>query len=275
VYACPILLAVPIPSPELEGVRLKLFWACDHFRDLDVAIGDLFAKQSKAVRHEVKDQNELIVTWPNEPPLEPRYALLLGDCIHNVRSALDHLVAQLAILNNAPSTAIEKTSFPVCLSRDDFKNVTVRRVAPFISSLALAEIEKLQPYSTCDGTQDILWVLSQLDIIDKHRLLIVAKHKMRARAFKISTEDGQELAVTIPPNNPWKPSENGAEIIRFRIAGLQRYTKMRVQLTAEGTVQIEQTGLVCDGQNPLVLLGECIVYVSSIVERFGKMFFRE
>jgi hypothetical protein len=260
-------------APPLEGVRLKLFRAYDHFRDIDVAVGEMYAKQSKAAGHKVENQNELVVTWPDEPPLDPRFAIILGDCVHNLRSALDHLVAQLAILNNAPSAAIEKTAFPVCLSAADFKNSTVRKVAPYISRNALAEIEKLQPYSTGDGVQDILWVLSQLDIIDKHRLLIVAKHKMRARYFRVATESGQVLAHTLSPDNPWKSSENGAEIIRFQITGLQGYTKMHVQVDTEGTIQIEQTGLICDGQNLLLVLRDCINYVSSIVDDFGQMFF--
>jgi hypothetical protein len=262
-------------APQLEGIRLKLFRAQDYFRDLDVAIGAFYAEQSKAAGHKVENQDELIITWPDEPPLDPRLALILGDCVHNMRAALDHLVAQLAILNGATSNAIEKTAFPVCLSAADFQNATVRKVAPYISGNALTEIEKLQPYSTGDGVQDILWVLSQLDIIDKHRLLIVAKHKMRARSFRVAAESGQVFAHTLPPDNPWKSSENGAEIIRFQITGLQTYTKMRVQVDTEGTIQIEQTGLICDGQNLLLVLRDCINYASSIVDAFGQMFFGE
>lgn len=262
-------------APQLEGVHLKLYRAVDHFRDLDVAIGATYAEQSKAAGHKVENQAELIVTWPEEPPPDPRFALILGDCIHNIRSALDHLVVQLALLHMASSVAIDKTAFPICLSPADFKKATVRKVAPYISGNALTEIEKLQPYSTGDGMQDILWVLSQLDIIDKHRLLIVAKHKIRARSFKVTTGDGIEFAHTLPPDNPWKTSENGAEIIRFRLTGPQPYTKVRVQLSAEGTIQIEQTGLVCDGQNLLLVLRDCLNYVASIVDNFGEMFFGE
>jgi len=262
-------------SPQLEGVRLKLYRAVDHFRDLDVAIGEFYANQSKAAGHKVEHQTELTITWPEQPPLDPRFTLILGDCIHNIRSALDHLVAQLAILNGAPNEAIKKTAFPVCLSPGDFKNATVRKVAPYISGIALAEIERLQPYSTGDREQDILWGLSQLDIIDKHRLLIVAKHKIRARSFRVSTEDGHDFTHTLPSDNPWKPSENGAEIIRFRITGLQSYTKMHVELSAEGTIQIEHTGLICDGQNLLLALRDCLNHASSIIDSFGEMFFGE
>jgi hypothetical protein len=240
-----------------------------------VAIGAFYAEQSKAAGHKVENQNELIVTWPDEPPLDPRLALVLGDCIHNIRSSLDHLVAQLALLNNATSVAIEKTAFPICLSPNDFKNATVRKVAPYISGDALREIEKLQPYSAGDGVQNILWVLSQLDIIDKHRLLIVAEHKIRARFFRVATESGKVIAHTLTPDSPWKSSGNGAEIIRFQITGLQGYTKMRVQVEAEGTIQIEHSGLGCDGQNLLLVLLDCLNDVGSIVDNFGDMFFGE
>jgi hypothetical protein len=263
-------------AAELDGVRWKLRRAIDQFTDLDVAIGELFANQSKAAGTKMGDEGDLIVTFPHEPPLDPRFALIIGDCIHNTRSALDHLVAQLAILHNAPDEAIGKTSFPVCLCDTDFKSKTVRKVAPYICSKALTKIEELQPYSTGDKEKDILWVLSQLDNIDKHRLLIVANHKVRVRSFSATLGDGKPLLIDIPPEAPWRSAENGAEILRFRLTPKPPTPmKMYVEMSTEGTIQIEQTGLNCDGANLSLVLRDSIEYVGGIINKFGQKFFGE
>jgi hypothetical protein len=55
---------------------------------------------------------------------------MVGDCVHNARSALDHLVYQLAILNHAPEESARKTSFPVCLIPKDFKNAPSGKLLP-------------------------------------------------------------------------------------------------------------------------------------------------
>src|SRR5260370_28200532 len=104
---------------------------------------------------------------------------MIGDCVHNLRSALDHLVYQLAILNKAPASARDKTSFPIFLDQNGFIGVTNKKVKPYVSAEAFAQIERSQPYFTANPSElplmerHTLWVLSQLDIIDKHRLILV------------------------------------------------------------------------------------------------------
>jgi hypothetical protein len=257
----------------LEGVSWKLRRAIDHLRDIDVAVGEMYLlKDAKTAGHKVdKDRTELIITYPYQPPLDPRFSMMVGDCIHNTRSALDHLVAQLAILHRASARAIELTAFPVCLTAEKFKEATDRKVAPHISGDALTEIERLQPYSTGDGENDILWVLSKLDIIDKHRLLLVAKDKVRVRGIDVTTRDGQKFARHDFVESPWKSPENGAELIRFKFP--QPMPEMHVKVDTEGTIQLEQSGLICDGRNLMIVLRDSIEYVGWIVSRFHDLFF--
>jgi hypothetical protein len=180
-------------KPSLLGAYSKIDPAVDHFNQIDIAIGKTFLADNNvgAARHELKaDSQEIIVSLAEQAPLDPHLAHMVGDCVHNARSVLDHLVYQLALLNEAPKEAATKTSFPICLTSKEFRNATNGKVAPFIKVPALTEIEKFQPYKTEDNERDILWILGQLDIIDKHRLLIVAKAQARPTAFKISTADG-------------------------------------------------------------------------------------
>jgi hypothetical protein len=262
----------------LDGVWAKLDRARLHLDDLHTCMARLFTpKQDGAATaaHEYNsDRQELIVRLPKATPTDPSFPLLVGDCIHNARSALDHLVFQLAILNRAPSAAANKTMFPVCLTPEQFRDSTARKVAPFVSGATLAEIEKLQPYATGNAdAEDILWVLSQLDIIDKHRLLLVTVSKFRPVAFTVTVPTGEQFAHEIP-SGKWKPSADGAEIIRFDLSSaIKQQGKVHVKIKTASSVQIESTGMVCDGMPVEAVLSDCIQHTINIVGGFQEMFF--
>ncbi len=267
-------------NSSLTGARAKIERARYHFKQIEDAICQLWAAEAENPStalpcHKVEGQH-VIVFQPHSTPVDPALSLMLGDCIHNARSALDHLAFQLTILNGASGEAASKISFPACLTHGEFKNATRNKIAPFISALALAEIEKLQPYSTGDGVQDILWVLSQLDIIDKHRLLIVTQCKVRPTGFTVTVPSGEEATCYLPPRE-WKPSEVGAELIRFDLSQsvLPGPGKVHLKVTTAMTVQIEKTGLVCDGLLIQAILNDSIQYVIDVIDSFGRTFFSE
>jgi hypothetical protein len=85
-----------------------------------------------------------------EPPAH--LSLIIGDCLHNLRSALDNLVFELALAyQKGPlSSDIEgKSAFPI-LSNDIAKDPESLRkfdnMTGGIDPLAKAEVEGLQPY---------------------------------------------------------------------------------------------------------------------------------
>jgi hypothetical protein len=266
-------------NPALDSPRAKIKRANHHLEQIDIAIGQLWAAESQNIPapapcHKMEG-NHLIVFRAHSAPLDPSLSLTVGDFIHNTRSALDYLVFQLAILNNASVEAASRVSFPACLTRGEFRNAVRHKIAPFIGSAALAEIEKLQPYSTGDEERDILWVLSQLDIIDKHRLLIVTKSKVRPTGFTITTATGAQATAYLPPGQ-WKPSEAGTELIRFDLSSVSFPPgQMHVEIQTAMTVQIEKSGLICDGMIIQMALCDCIKHAVNIIDSFGKLFFSE
>jgi hypothetical protein len=107
--------------------------------------------------------------------------LILGDCVHNLRSALDHVVWALS----DPVVRDRQTSFPIFVDRNDFfrraKNGEgagkpgwgsgLHKLAG-VSKEAFAVIEAAQPYHAGnDAPTQTLAVLDHLDITDKHKLL--------------------------------------------------------------------------------------------------------
>jgi hypothetical protein len=97
------------------------------------------------------------------------FGTLIGDVLHNCRSALNHLAYDLAVAHTGSlSKELEEGSeFPIFLTepRNDAWEKRVGGIAPE----AQAAIKSLQPYHPHDSDVDGLEALYRLSNIDKHR----------------------------------------------------------------------------------------------------------
>jgi hypothetical protein len=274
------LMAITLPqhpdgTPELEGVRAKIGRAEYHVLDLHSrGMATLDTKgETLPPKVEVNSKGHVERTTfrhPKPRPLDPTLPLIIGDCIHNLRSALDHLVYQLAILNGAGPDAAGKTSFPIYLRPNMFQDVVSKKVAPFISGTALTEIDKLQPYKTPDPENCTLWKLSQLDNFDKHRLLLVVAQEFRLNSWRITA--GGETHSGVTPDSKWKPCIEGAEIMVMETIG---GAEMNMQAEVATAIKFSNTAAFCNGHIVEDVLKECGLEVHRIIDHFGKMFFGE
>jgi hypothetical protein len=77
-----------------------------------------------------------------EPPL--RLGVILGDCLHNLRSALDHLAWQVTRLDGG--TPNDTTQFPIASrSEEQFEAMAARRI-PGLSPRHRAMVKRAQPF---------------------------------------------------------------------------------------------------------------------------------
>jgi hypothetical protein len=121
------------------------------------------------------DVNNLYkLTWLevlDPPPIE--LSPIIGDCIHNLRAALDNLVYELALAHHGgrvPPDFEVKLQFPIFDHSAKFASKGKNMIGG-IAPAAQAIIEELQPYHREDTfRKDRLWQLHWLDIEDKHRL---------------------------------------------------------------------------------------------------------
>lgn len=105
------------------------------------------------------------------------WGMIIGDIIHNLRSALDLLISDLLIVNGNKPT--ESSSFPVSKSEKVFLDQGIRKVEG-INDAAIEIIKELKLYKDGNPT---LWELHQLDIIDKHRAIIPVVNENKAVVF--------------------------------------------------------------------------------------------
>lgn len=116
-----------------------------------------------------------IVDIKTPPPLE-QWSLIAGDCVHNLRSALDSALYATAIHDSGvnPPPDAGRLQFPICDTEAAFDKEKSRRKLSNLSVKAQVWIERAQPYNrTYKDSPSLLRILREFDNTDKHRLLNV------------------------------------------------------------------------------------------------------
>src|SRR5579864_4992836 len=83
---------------RIHGIRLKIERAKEHIRDLDAAIKRFVQEQPYtlgAKPHRIPEIEHTTLYVAEVKPIPDCISLIVGDAIHNLRSALDHLMWQL------------------------------------------------------------------------------------------------------------------------------------------------------------------------------------
>ena len=217
--------------PSLEGVDLKLNRAIDRFETL-VNASNEFGEDPDSKLIVVEDHSEppgivLRVKEVRRPP--PEIALLIGECVQQYRSALDHLAFQLLIANTRgriPARLVKRSEFPIFNSGPRFRGKLNRKGQPLAGSgLAKIEgiredaaraIEQLQPYHRWKHPRTrILWQLQELSSIDKHRFPHVAQAIQRGSAMTVIK--AHNIARLEGPGFKPGPFKRDAVVAEFKI----------------------------------------------------------
>jgi hypothetical protein len=177
---------------SLDDAKDKLRWAIHHFEILRPEI-EAFEKRDNHSFSVNLDRDEGAYTFHVHglEPVDPDWGLVLGDCIHNARTALDYLMVQLfARATQQDPRETTGVLFPISSEPGNFRSLPGVVEARKVQSLSgyLARIEELQTYNilnpsvwqlfNADGKwsppypiADPLAQLQQLDIVDKHRVV--------------------------------------------------------------------------------------------------------
>ncbi|MFC9560369.1 hypothetical protein [Agromyces sp. NPDC056965] len=125
------------------------------------------------------------------------WSLLIGDTIHNYRSALDALAWEVAHLDGRAPHArhLRRIYFPICTSRKDWEE-QVKGPLSSVPKGILERLHSVQPYPFAPVDEGIFVILHKLDIEDKHKALlradVIARDKHQV-AFKAELENGDEF----------------------------------------------------------------------------------
>lgn len=112
-----------------------------------------------------------------------RMALVIGDVVHNLRSALDHAYWLIvcgtererffSIFKDRRPPAEKEASvqFPFAKDANSLEKALRNRFAYYAGTAFLIALRQLRPHGP-PGGNDLLCLIHQTDILDKHRLLI-------------------------------------------------------------------------------------------------------
>lgn len=148
-------------------------------------------------------------------PFRDRWSLVAGDCVHNLRSALDHLVYAVAAGQSIGGKISNERNlqFPITASPDIFAKECWR--IKTLSDAVRTAIEGVQPYNRPDRLlPPLLSLIQYFDNIDKHRLLHIALCKQQIGEGQIYFPDGYRITETSANAGDLI---DGAEIMSFTI----------------------------------------------------------
>lgn len=159
-------------------------------------------------RHEIRAGEGTMI----EPRIQPnaRWGVLIGDCIQNLRAAMDHAAFQL-VSEPTRSSEADNITFPIFDNAKKFEAWKKKQAwIGAIDPQAVSIIDSLQPGGTLAPHEHILWKLYRLSNIDKHRTVHVAAlgigQLASSHPFVIQEEDRETgtvvIASTLDAANP-------------------------------------------------------------------------
>lgn len=278
-------------NPSLDSVWAKVHHAKEHRDALNRYISETFADEANqpvvGARFE-PESGEYVKYISRMPDLERfllEVGLRVGDTIHNLRCALDHLVVQLALLRKGTLTPKEarQLQFPITDTPEKFaerRGRYLRRVAPAQRTI----IEQFQPYDTrtSTGLPDAYagpWIhplrlLRELSNEDKRRVIVAvldpgsyrAGGRTGTGAFAdlMAIADRMEGGTSIPAQR----LELGTVVERGQVRGDVR------PLDAE--VDSHMTPAVCLSENRPVIeaLDRIAAFVIHVIHELEPLFQR-
>ena len=198
----------------LAGIAAKIRRADEHISTLDAEF-DVFLKEHYQITGSF-DSNlrKYTFTALGSEALPTRFAVIVGEVAHHLRSALDHLVTQLQFFG-AGDGKPDVLEFPICRTPKQFEEACRRGKLTGIPEAALKTIGAVQPYRTSEPVDSsALAVLHELDRIDKHRLLLVVVACVQmANTLKVDATRNVTITGMSPPIPPGvRPTKEGRAI---------------------------------------------------------------
>lgn len=160
---------------EFAGIKEKLKRANENIRNLEIEV-NAFLKEGKHAIIPEHDTQLLLeaIEYHKNRVIPPRFSVLTGEIVHHLRSCLDHIVWELSdpYYREKYRWFIE---FPILREEPIDKNDISRyerKIKGITNSKAVELIGLLQPYKAPDPKDTFLYIVHDLDRIDKHRELV-------------------------------------------------------------------------------------------------------
>ncbi len=177
--------------PVCKGARLKIKRADKHIADIELSI-DCLKKRLVCRAHIEPDTGCEFIKCDFED-IEDRETFddlpaMIGDAVHNLKCALDHAWLE-TMTRLVPAKSWERSKFPAYATPEDVESA-LRKLEIHISSPQFFDLimTKVEPHDRGDFA---IRTVHELDIRDKHRLLIPVVHYSSIGDIYLKDQQGQ------------------------------------------------------------------------------------
>jgi hypothetical protein len=252
---------------DFGGARIKLARANKHANEL----GELITSTIKTplyelIKRETADGDlefcvHILKSFPAEAPT------IIGDAVHNIRCALDHFVWML--VETGGGTADTQTQFPVAREKSKWDAQVDKRLRGACNR-ARDFVRNLNAYP---GGDRLLVLINELDIIDKHRLMLVMGGASKSINLNLSLphpgkDDPSEvipLLMKLPPSDPQFPIREGDVIFTIKAAARIKNDTDFENPTCSFCLCVENPDKPNHGEPLPLILAEMINHVEAIL----------
>jgi hypothetical protein len=152
----------------LEGPKLKIKRANQHIRDLNTAIQGFIQTDFCHIRLDEYPDGSHGLALDCAQPIPDEWALIIGDAVHNLHSALD--LAACEIVRTTGKEPDRSTKFPFFRKRNEVIGaINTGKIKAAGQDVIDLIVDMIKPYQ---GGNDALYGLHDMDILDKHLLII-------------------------------------------------------------------------------------------------------
>ncbi|MBA2505934.1 MAG: hypothetical protein H0V29_08325 [Thermoleophilaceae bacterium] len=233
-------------SKPLAGPLAKLDRAREHLESLDAGCEAFLEGDPYYVAVEFdSDAGCHFLRFRVREQVPLRLSVIVGDIVHNLRSALDQATWLLAGQTksfaelNKPGVR-ERISFPITRSRPEFE---AHKVIPFLQPAPLSTVAVMQPYELDRPVQHHpLILLNELWNTDKHRTVHggfaavdLAPISFQPAAVHIEAFEDLQTEWLHPPG---EGMEDGTNIARVRFGGAAAPPAAKVDVKGKPTAQM-------------------------------------
>ena len=228
---------------SLAHIKARLDRAEEHLKDFEFEVQQ-FLRDNRCTtvrKRDAKGRYYLFhIKRRPEPPI--RLSLIAADCVHSLRSTLDHTVYLLALKKLGRGQG-EGTAFPICASKSSWSNERTKRRIRGVPAKARRIIEAHQPYHGGHPRTDKrpstfrdhpLWWLDRLWQRDKHRGLTVTVWRVSGHSFEIVAGDHTAVAYV-----PWFGDLDKGSVVG-KVAILKPDAKVRFKMVFIPQVEFEK-----------------------------------
>jgi hypothetical protein len=258
---------------SLDGSHAKLARANDQIKSLRAQLHaamepDGPALTTELVRDTYEGQPALTLRVTAMPIFSPGISVLIGEIVHDLRSALDNLAWAMIQPARPHARVAERVYFPLAKSSRSFWR-GVNQQLPGTSAAQRSLVEQYQPYHRSPKGR-AMRTLRTLSNTDKHRALVPALFFPLRFRFKVDFDEAKQIRHIIRLG-PGQEMRRGTELLTWTFT--QRPKNVHIEYTLVSSPGFHPTLIRPTPGNDLEDVSGTLTTVASvcgeILSRFG------